>query len=326
MLRVMWLGSIMWMFSSNSFIYFWQGLALNLVLFLLFVILGEGLESYVGLLLYYLVQSTASLLFLILSQTSYVWVPILLSSLFMMKAGLAPMHNWFVSSSKMSGWQFFVPMSTLQKLIPVYYCTIWYKELPASYFWSWDKPVMVCLGLSALISSLAPIYTSSFMMIMVYSSIGMSVWMVLLVSSGVFYFLLFSGMYIFLIFSVKNLKMMVLSVVNLKANYLLMYKVMGVSTLMILLFSVSGFPPSNIFLMKLVGVISLINNHAMMVVMLLLLSGVGYYYYYRMIMVWSIYLMLNLMPKIFNKKVKGVYDSKVSMLLLILSYFLLVLY
>nr|QDH52389.1 NADH dehydrogenase subunit 2 [Gordius sp. VVA-2019] len=281
----MWCYTFVWCISSVSFVFLWQGLALNLVTFLLVCLLSKkgGWQFFV----YFVVQSTASLLFLILSQTSYAVVPLLLSSVFMMKAGVVPLHNWFVSSSKKGGWQFFVQLSTLQKLIPLWLCISLYKELPASFFWSWDKPVMLVVITGLVFGLFSALQTLSIFMLMVYSSLSYSSWLICscLVSADLYF--LFMVVYCLILWAVYFLITAEGGTIKNRMASFFTYGSIKVTAFFLAMLFLAGFPPTPLFFLKIyIMKYFVVSQWWVVGFVLMAFSVVSYFYYMRVLLSW----------------------------------------
>nr|QDH52428.1 NADH dehydrogenase subunit 2 [Gordionus wolterstorffii] len=281
-MMILYVFTFWWSLSVFSDFLLWVGLSLNLIFFLfIFMNFFWGLSSLVPMIYYYVVQSISSLLFLIFSQTNYVWAPIFFLSIFFLKSSLVPMHNWFVKSSKMAGWKFFASISSLQKGLPVYFIIMWCKEFPACYFWSFHKPIMYGLLLSFFLGGLSPLFSGNLFEILIYSSINVGAWLVLigslklsLLASFIFvYFMVLTGF-----FSSKSMPIKMLKDKALSFSILI-----GIS-LMVL----SGFPLSPIFLFKILAVLFLVKHGMMLFVFLsFLLSSISYFFYFKVMMFYS---------------------------------------
>nr|YP_011018281.1 NADH dehydrogenase subunit 2 [Parachordodes pustulosus]WQH58897.1 NADH dehydrogenase subunit 2 [Parachordodes pustulosus] len=280
-------GSIFQIFSCFNYLVLWLWMSFNLIFLMILSIFMLNVKVLISesLMLYFIVQSISSLLFLIFSQTSFVEVPFLFFMIFLWKSGMAPLQNWFVKSSKMANWKLFLIFLTFQKIYPLWFLVCFFVEVPFLFFWSYLMGVIIFLLLvNVLVSCLAPLISFNLMDILIYSSFSYGVWLSLSPCIGKNFFLEFYLFYFLLIFYLlKNY--------FLKENFLMNKSYFLSPKNFLFLMFLSGFPVSLIFFMKIKVLYFLVLTKLFFFfITLMILNSVGYYNYFKMALMEMLFL------------------------------------
>nr|ACF71028.1 NADH dehydrogenase subunit 2 [Lycorma delicatula] len=232
--------SIMMTMSSNSMMFSWMSMEINLISFL--PLLKKSNKMNEQSMKYLIIQSmSSSIMMTSMIINAIINCPINESILMMMsilmKMGMIPFHLWVPSIMQMMSWEMCMMMMTMQKMIP----TIIATQMTSI------KLMMMSMIMSMIMAPISGMKQTSLKKLMAYSSISNSPVMIfsLMVSKQQFIFLL-------IMYTTINLTMMntfkknninFLNQINNQTNLTKM-------SLMISSLSMSGMPPTLGFLMK----------------------------------------------------------------------------
>nr|QPN52115.1 NADH dehydrogenase subunit 2 [Lycorma delicatula] len=232
--------SIMMTMSSNSMMFSWMSMEINLISFL--PLLKKSNKMNEQSMKYLIIQSmSSSIMMTSMIINAIINCPINESILMMMsilmKMGMIPFHLWVPSIMQMMSWEMCMMMMTMQKMIP----TIIATQMTSF------KLMMMSMIMSMIMAPISGMKQTSLKKLMAYSSISNSPVMIfsLMISKQQFIFLL-------IMYTTINLTMMntfkknninFLNQINNQTNLTKM-------SLMISSLSMSGMPPTLGFLMK----------------------------------------------------------------------------
>nr|YP_010175302.1 NADH dehydrogenase subunit 2 [Friesea gretae]QSL98420.1 NADH dehydrogenase subunit 2 [Friesea gretae] len=269
--------------SSASWFAAWIGLEINLMSIAPILINKMTYQSVEATIKYFLTQAIASTIFIFsamtLSFSQFMALNDFMLNTFMLlailtKAGVAPLHFWFPQVMECSEWfQCFIIL-TWQKIAPF----ILLSFMKLSLIW-WF------IVSSALMGALGAINQSNFKLILTYSSIIHSSWMLTLIiiteNMWWVYFLSYSFLttsIIYLNFLFKLNKLSDLFNLNMSSNLKII--------LLINFLSVAGLPPFLGFMIKFMSMALILNSLSIPIFIPLILmtsSFLSFYFYLRMI-------------------------------------------
>nr|AMM04654.1 NADH dehydrogenase subunit 2 [Folsomia candida] len=273
------LGTLMAV-SSNSWILCWIGLEINLMSFIPLILSDLNFKSTETAIKYFLTQAVASVIlitaasFTALQMKNY-YLESMNFFLFLalsIKAGLAPFHIWFPQVTEFISWFKCFIIFTWQKIAP-FMLIINFNISVFTYF---------IIIMSATAGAVGGLNQMSSKILLTYSSISHSAWMLMLASLSLkfwtFYFLIYFFVLSPIIFAMnflnfKKIKEINSSKINLKTKLML-------STLIM---SLGGLPPFLGFLSKLIALTVAVKTFPMVIMITLVASSlVSLYFYTKM--------------------------------------------
>nr|AEX55795.1 NADH dehydrogenase subunit 2 [Cordylochernes scorpioides]AEX55796.1 NADH dehydrogenase subunit 2 [Cordylochernes scorpioides]AEX55797.1 NADH dehydrogenase subunit 2 [Cordylochernes scorpioides] len=279
-LAVLILSGVIIVLVSKYWLVMWLGLELNLLGFIL--ILEKSNEEFYKIVKYFIIQSVASIVismsfFLKNSVEGGLMFSLSMTMIFalFLKLAVAPFHFWIVSLvKKMKNMNLFLILG-LQKLAPMFIfskISIFFKT--NTMFW----------GISALLGSILGLFSSSMNLILLFSSISHSPWMMMLMFSN-------SPNFWFIYFLVYLLNLSMVLFFSQENKYKLL--------MFLSLLSMGGLPPLLGFYVKWVAIFY---NFASLTIILLLLSSIMNMYMYIRISIKSLLNLKNISKKIMESK------------------------
>nr|QEP09175.1 NADH dehydrogenase subunit 2 [Aphaena discolor nigrotibiata] len=274
MLMITILISVMMTMSSNSIMFSWMSLELNLISFL--PLLKKSNKMNEQLMKYLIIQSMSSSMMMIsMIINSMINNPInesiLMMTGIMMKMGMMPFHLWLPGMMQMMSWEMCMMMTTVQKIIP----TVMLVQLTSI------KMMMIPMMMSMLISPLSGMKQTSMKKMMAYSSITNSPMMIMSLKLSKQQFNMMMMMY----FTINIMMMNTMKKNNINfMNQLNSQTNMTKISLMISSMSMSGMPPMTGFMIKWMILKSTINFSLMMPSMILMSSILSSFMYLNMIL------------------------------------------
>nr|QPN51647.1 NADH dehydrogenase subunit 2 [Lycorma delicatula]QPN51660.1 NADH dehydrogenase subunit 2 [Lycorma delicatula]QPN51751.1 NADH dehydrogenase subunit 2 [Lycorma delicatula] len=232
--------SIMMTMSSNSMMFSWMSMEINLISFL--PLLKKSNKMNEQSMKYLIIQSmSSSIMMTSMIINAIINCPINESILMMMsilmKMGMIPFHLWVPSIMQMMSWEMCMMMMTMQKMIP----TIIATQMTSI------KLMMMSMIMSMIMAPISGMKQTSLKKLMAYSSISNSPVMIfsLMISKQQFIFLLimYTTINLTLMNTFKKNNINFLNQINNQTNLTKM-------SLMISSLSMSGMPPTLGFLMK----------------------------------------------------------------------------
>nr|AEX55794.1 NADH dehydrogenase subunit 2 [Cordylochernes scorpioides] len=274
------LSGVIIVLVSKYWLVMWLGLELNLLGFIL--ILEKSNEEFYKIVKYFIIQSVASIVismsfFLKNSVEGGLMFSLSMTMIFalFLKLAVAPLHFWIVPLvKKMKNMNLFLILG-LQKLAPMFIfskISIFFKT--NTMFW----------GISALLGSILGLFSSSMNLILLFSSISHSPWMMMLMFSN-------SPNFWFIYFLVYLLNLSMVLFFSQENKYKLL--------MFLSLLSMGGLPPLLGFYVKWVAIFY---NFASLTIILLLLSSIMNMYMYIRISIKSLLNLKNISKKIMESK------------------------
>nr|CTP93707.1 NADH dehydrogenase subunit 2 [Pseudoniphargus gorbeanus] len=261
--------------SSNSWLFAWMGLEINLLSFIPIMLKKFNKYNTESAIKYFLVQVIASvfIIFSFLFIKSNFNIIIFLA--LMMKMGASPFHQWLPSISDGLSWPAILMTLVMQKLNPLILTTFMFKTEDLIFV------LQVFIISSALVGSVGGLTQSSLRKIMVFSSISHLSWVLssMLVSNWAWfnYFLLYSLILSSLIITLYKTEIMSINDLLTKNKTVYSY-IISISMM-----SVGGLPPFSGFMPKLIVVQDLMNNNFNFIMLFLLFSTfISLFFYCRM--------------------------------------------
>nr|ASY95857.1 NADH dehydrogenase subunit 2 [Atta colombica] len=240
----------------------WFFLEINNFLFIF--LLNLTMNNKKIIFLYFIIQIISSFFMIfsisinnIIMFNNYIYF-ILFSSL-LIKLSIPPFHFWFPLISKFLPFNMFLILSTIQKIIPFYMLSL--IKLNNFFF------IYLILLLCSIIPPFMCLNITNFKIILAYSSINQSSWMILLIYmktlSWLMYFLFYSLTLMSLIFLFSLFKMFKNSMIinNINLNILFLFT----------LFNMSGMPPFSMFLMKWYSIFLFMKLNNLIVIMIFMM-------------------------------------------------------
>uniref|UniRef100_A0AAU7VAJ0 NADH-ubiquinone oxidoreductase chain 2 n=1 Tax=Malostenopsocus yunnanicus TaxID=3074937 RepID=A0AAU7VAJ0_9NEOP len=267
--------------SSTTWFSAWLGLEINLISFVPLIINNKNLLMTESAMKYFIIQSSASAMFIFLciinSLTNFYQLHSIYSSNMiilliplMIKLGSAPFQTWFISVMQSMNWVNCYLLAILQKIAPLFLMNFLFLN---------NKFIFIFSILSVLIGSIGGLNQTSMKKILAFSSVNHLGWMMTIscLSKNIFfiYFLFYSFMNLFIMtFLHKN------SIYQLTQNY----KLNNNYNLLISILSLGGLPPFLGFLPKWLVIQTLILNKLFMICFILIMTAlITLFYYIRMV-------------------------------------------
>jgi len=231
---------------ASSLVFIWLCIEISVLRFIL-ILLSAGLsQDYVATIKYFLFQAIASILFLI-SLTLFKYRKSFSLLILIIKLGIAPFHLWFMAIIDKISVLNLIWVSIVQKIIPLRFVML----LKA------DENLILGLGLRFLISSVHILLQRKLKKIIGASSIYSACWVII---SRIVCEALSWGFFIaYRIFQVFLLSLRIIKLITpLKSSFA--QRSWMHMCLILLILSISGFPPSPLFFIKLRVLIQFIVN------------------------------------------------------------------
>nr|YP_010872940.1 NADH dehydrogenase subunit 2 [Pheidole malinsii]WGV34126.1 NADH dehydrogenase subunit 2 [Pheidole malinsii] len=176
-----------------------------------------------------------------------------------MKLSIPPLHLWLPLISKFMPWNMLLILLTLQKIIPFYLMSLISLHLYLLY---------LLIILCSIIPPYMMLNMTNFKMLMSYSSINQSSWMILLIYMKNIIWLKY-----FLFYSVITLSLFTImhtSKLTMSLNYLKSHFSFNL-LFIILMFNMSGLPPFSFFYMKWFSMFIFLKSSNMLIILLLMM-------------------------------------------------------
>nr|YP_009513815.1 NADH dehydrogenase subunit 2 [Pseudoniphargus carpalis]AXH38193.1 NADH dehydrogenase subunit 2 [Pseudoniphargus carpalis] len=269
------LFSVILTISSNSWLFGWMGLEMNLLSFIPIILKKLNKYSTEVAIKYFLIQAISSvyLLFFFLFMKTFLIITIMLA--LMLKMAAAPFHQWLPSMADGLSWPSLFILLILQKVNPLILLSFLMKPSELMLV------LQVFIVSSALIGSVGGLTHSSLRKILAFSSISHMSWLLasFLISNWAWfnYFLIYSFILMSLILSLHNTE-------TFTVNDLLMKNKMFISLLIsVSIMSIGGLPPFSGFVPKFIVIQSLLYDNFFFILFFLLLGTfISLFFYARM--------------------------------------------
>nr|UGS80477.1 NADH dehydrogenase subunit 2 [Nepiomorpha sp. NespEL] len=268
--------------SSTNWLGVWMGMELNLISFVPFMINSKNIASNESAIIYFLVQASASSMFLMFctfnsmqyflfsSMISSTLSMIMLSMPLFIKLGAAPFQPWFVNIiSKLNWTQCFVLMSW-QKFTPLF--LLFYLE-PTSTFY------MLMTSASLIVGSIGGLSQTLPKKILAFSSVNHVGWLMTSVMLSK------KLLYCYILFYTLMTLFVVIQLSYYNINTFNQTFSMDSFSLAISLLSLGGLPPFLGFLPKWMIIQTMImNSHLFLTIILMMTTLITLYYYIRLML------------------------------------------
>nr|AXI98545.1 NADH dehydrogenase subunit 2 [Pseudoniphargus cupicola] len=269
------LFSVILTISSNSWLFGWMGLEMNLLSFIPIILKKLNKYSTEVAIKYFLIQAISSvyLLFFFLFMKSFLIITIMLA--LMLKMAAAPFHQWLPSMADGLSWPSLFILLILQKVNPLILLSFLMKPSELVFM------LQVFIVSSALIGSVGGLTHSSLRKILAFSSISHMSWLLasFLISNWAWfnYFFIYSLILMSLILSLNSTE-------TFTVNDLLLKNKTYISLLIsISIMSIGGLPPFSGFVPKFIVIQSLLYDNLFFILFFLLLGTfISLFFYARM--------------------------------------------
>lgn len=266
--------------SSNSWITCWIGLEINLISIIPIIIRELNFKSTETSIKYFLTQAVASVI-LIVSSSFIIFqiknyylerINFLLFLSLSIKAGLAPFHVWFPQVTEFLSWFKCFIIFTWQKIAPFILISNFNARVA----------LYLVIIISAMAGSIGGLNQINTKILLTYSSIAHSAWILIVVSIYLNYWMLYFLVYTLTIAPIiiyirslnfKKIKEINSSKINFNSKIILR----------ILILSLGGLPPFLGFTAKLSALIAGIQIFPLVVILSLISSSLISLYFYRKI-------------------------------------------
>nr|YP_004021891.1 NADH dehydrogenase subunit 2 [Phraortes sp. Iriomote Island]BAJ24491.1 NADH dehydrogenase subunit 2 [Phraortes sp. Iriomote Island] len=268
--------SVMISISSNSWFNIWMGMEINIMSFMPMIINKNNLTSKESSLMYFLIQTMASMLLIMsimMMKVKLMHNNILMMSALMMKSGVSPFHFWMPKMMEGMNWK------NCMMLMP------WQKIIPLSMMSSIIKMNMMntsAIIMSIMVGAIGGLNQTSLRKLMAYSSITNNGWMMMamMVSEMMWlmYFIMYSIMTFIMTMTMNNYKIF-------HMNQLMSMNETPTKKLILMMnmLSISGLPPMMGFLPKWMIIQSSLNqNEIMLMITMVMITLITVFYYLRM--------------------------------------------
>nr|AXI98584.1 NADH dehydrogenase subunit 2 [Pseudoniphargus grandis] len=269
------LFSVILVISSNSWLFAWIGLEMNLLSFIPIMLKKLNKYSTEVAIKYFLIQAVSSiyLLFFFLFMKDYLIFALML--ILMLKMGAAPFHQWLPSIADGLSWPALFILLILQKVNPLILVSFLMKSQEVMYLLH-----LFIIG-SALIGSVGGLSQTSLRKILVFSSISHLSWLLASFLVSNWAWLNYFSIYAFILFSlIYTLHSMEIFSIN---DLLLKNKVFASMLVVVSMMSIGGLPPFSGFVPKFIMMQSLLLNNLYFIMFFLLASTfISLFFYSRM--------------------------------------------
>lgn len=291
---------------SNLWFTLWASLEINILAFLSILAILKSTKSKKPKTFYYFIPQACGSLLLVLPMAAIITSPVSLKILFhsgltmglCIKAGMPPFHGWFISLTPLvSKWTFFL-LSTLQKIMPLYFI-----QLLNSRF----LPAIILF--STLLTSVARLLTHNTQLLLAWSSIFTASWILSTER--------FTLRAAYIIFYALGISLILLSSGTFSENFSHKEKLNKLQTIIFMAgaLSIAGVPPFTTFFTKLLILQRLVNSE-FLILALVLASIVWIYRYLKLILNYSTHISS---PQILFHCMKLPYKSTLILLMLLLA-------
>nr|ARB50131.1 NADH dehydrogenase subunit 2 [Eteoneus sigillatus] len=281
---IMFMSTIM-MLSSMKWLMMWITMEINLLMTIPFIFESKNKESSEKIMIYFLTQTMASILFIMMIVSKYMFVnefisKMIMSMSMMIKLGVPPFHMWMPEMVNKMNWMTTLIMITLQKINPM----VVIMHLM-------DKNLMFpsILILASSIGSISGINQLSLNKIMAFSSINHMSWMMMcnMINSQMW-------MKYFMMYTIINVTICVMFHLN-KTYYINQVNMNNSMTMkmsmLLMMLNLGGMPPLPGFMLKWMTMEMTMNSNLLfMMLTIMVLSSMITLLFYMRIMYFSMVL------------------------------------
>jgi len=274
------LGTILTI-SSSSWLSAWMGLEINLIRIAPLLINKISFQSVETSIKYFLIQAIAStiLILFIFISSSFLLLKItqfsefVITLLLIIKAGVAPLHFWFPQVITQSGWMQCLLIITWQKVAPFVILSFLNNVI-----------IRASIIFSSVVGILGGINQTNVKLILTYSSIIHSAWILTLISTQENLWVVYITIYTFLTISVV-LFFIKISLTYINTIFYIKLTFLIKTTVLINFLSIAGLPPFIGFIIKVVALIIIFkcNINLTVITFLIVSSFISFYFYSRLV-------------------------------------------
>nr|WRW11488.1 NADH dehydrogenase subunit 2 [Corythucha ciliata] len=275
-LSMMIMSTIM-MLSSSKWLSMWMSMEINLMMTVPFIFQNKSKELSEKIMIYFLIQVMASMLFLIMIMMKPILMnginKMIMSMSMMMKLGLPPLHMWMPEMMNKINWDTLMVMITLQKINPLMVMSEMIE----------NNMIIISLMITAsTVGSIGGINQLSLTKIIVFSSINHMSWiMMCMIMKNMLwmkYFIVYSMITIPLCIMLNKLMVFYINQFSMNSN-----NYMKISTMLMLL-NMGGLPPMPGFFIKWMTINAMSETVSMYFIMtiMILSSMITLVFYMRM--------------------------------------------
>nr|YP_010990682.1 NADH dehydrogenase subunit 2 [Rhotana formosana]WOW99126.1 NADH dehydrogenase subunit 2 [Rhotana formosana] len=273
MLISMLLLTNMMMLSSNSILFMWMNMEINMIMLITILTKSKLIKDQI--MKYIVIQTTASSIMMlsILINTTFkmnIKESLLMMISMTMKMGLIPTHLWLPELMQSISWNKCLIMTTIQKIPP----TMIISQMTNM------KLILMSMTLSLLMSPISGFKQTSLKKMMAYSSISNSSWMIISLNISMKMFMLYFITYMLITLMTMNMFK------KLKMNFLTQMKKMNMNNKMSLIMNMlsnSGMPPMLGFLPKWMILQNILNTSIIISMMMIISSVMMMFMYLKLI-------------------------------------------
>nr|UOA67845.1 NADH dehydrogenase subunit 2 [Sophianus sp.] len=266
--------STMMVLNTTNWINMWIGMEINLMSFIPMMSKSNDKTSSQGMMMYFLIQSMASILFVTscltlkhIHQETNLSQIIMMTSM-MMKLGVPPFHQWFIEMINKSPWNIMMFLMSWQKLAPMHVTSNLINKLSLTF--------MIA---ATTTSSMFGINQTSTRKIMAYSSVGHMGWIMACAKtfkkSWILYLMLYTLIVVMMCMMLKFYNIMHINQFTMSMKTP-MEKLSFLTSMM----SMGGLPPFLGFMPKWMAIQNMLWSKEMMILTLMITSTIITLSYY----------------------------------------------
>ena len=264
--------------SSEPWIAIWAGLEFNLIAFIPLLISTPTPSSTEAAIKYFIIQTFASIIFLISLVLTGIYSLtavsiLLLASAILTKIGAAPFHQWVPNVIATSSWVNLFLILSWQKIAPI---VILLKALPSSS----NSFLVIISCISSLVGGLGGMNQTQARTLIAFSSIGHIGWILVAVLSSTNLTLIYFVIYILNLFAITHIFMSISTSSLVSALNIIKLPPLYASVTFLLFFSLGGMPPFLGFLPKLFIIKEIILSSLTLPLILIISGSLLRLYYY----------------------------------------------
>nr|QDI93375.1 NADH dehydrogenase subunit 2 [Quernocoris caliginosus] len=277
---MMFVSTIM-VLNSSSWIGMWAGLEMNLMSFVPLISTTKNTFNSQGVMMYFLIQSLGSVMFIMFILTNKYMFIYLNSDLIknlvlitmMIKMGMPPFHLWFPEIMNKVKWTMCMMLMTWQKIAPMYIMSM---------VITLNKTSILVICISAITGAIGGLNQTSTRKIMAYSSINHMSWMVACAAtfkkSWLTYMMIYSIMMLMTSMMMHEYNIMFINQMN-----IFLKKKMDKIIIIFMLMSIGGLPPFLGFIPKWITIQYMISTNEFIALTIMAISSlITLSYYLRM--------------------------------------------
>nr|YP_010626528.1 NADH dehydrogenase subunit 2 [Anurida maritima]WBK17668.1 NADH dehydrogenase subunit 2 [Anurida maritima] len=292
------LGTILTL-SSSSWFAAWMGLEINLMSIAPILINKMTYPSVEASIKYFMVQAIAStilILFVTLSASTQPFslspvTELVFSLMLLLKAGAAPLHFWFPQVIACSAWPQCILVLTWQKIAPLVMLCFLNNSI-----------IYLAIFTSAVIGALGGINQTNIKLILVYSSMIHSSWMMSLIMTHEMAWLMYFVTYAMLTLSVSYLFIQMNSL-TLNSFYAMKMPWFKKIILLVNMLSIAGMPPFLGFVAKAMALTVLLKSSFTITLITVMVAASFLAFYFYMRVMYTILFASPISPHFFNLQI-----------------------